>query len=61
MNYNQLEKMSEINFELENYEDTIFRLQRKIADEKQKPIANQSSLGRLRNKLKKTHDKYCDL
>ena len=61
MNYNQLEKMSQINFELENYEDTIFRLQRKIADEKQKPIANQSILGRLRYKLKKTHDKYCDL
>ena len=61
MNYNQLEKMSEINLELEIYEDTIFRLQRKIADEKQKTNVNQSMLGRLRYKLKKAHDQYCEL
>lgn len=61
MNYNQLEKMSEINLDLEIYEDTIFRLQRKIADEKQKTNVNQSMLGRLRYKLKKTHDQYCEL
>lgn len=61
MNYNQLEKMSEINFELEIYEDTIFRLQRKIANEKQKTKVNQSILGRLNYKLRKTHDQYCEL
>lgn len=61
MNYNQLEKMSEINFELEIYEDTIFRLQRKIANEKQKTKVNQSILGRLNSKLKKSHDQYCEL
>lgn len=61
MNYNQLEKMSEINAELETYEDTIFHLQHKIAVEKQNQKTNQSLLGRLRFELKKTHDKYCKL
>lgn len=61
MNYNQLEKMSEINTELETYEDTIFHLQHKIAVEKQKHKINQSILGRLRFELKKAHDKYCDM
>lgn len=61
MNYNHLERISEINLDLEIYEDTIFRLQRKIADEKQKQQVNQSILGRLRYKLKKAHDQYCEL
>ena len=61
MNYNHLERISEINLDLEIYEDTIFRLQRKIADEKQKTNVNQSMLGLLRYKLKKTHDQYCEL
>lgn len=61
MNYNKLEKVSEINTDLETFEDTIFHLQHKIAVEKQKQKVNKSILGRLRFELKKAHDQYCEI
>lgn len=57
----QLINITEINAELEKYEDRIFLLQHKIAVEKQKKTVNPSTLGRLRFELKKAHDKYCEL
>lgn len=61
MGYKQLEKISEINTEIQIYEDIIFHLQHKIAVEKQKNKINQSILGRLRFELKEAHDKYCEM
>lgn len=61
MSYAQLERNVEINAELEQYETTIFELQNLITKEKHKKNTNLSVLGKLRYKLEKTHEKYCEL
>lgn len=61
MNYDILLKTNEINTELSYYEETIYELQKQIEIEKNKSKTNLSILGKLRYKLRNSHNTYCNL
>jgi hypothetical protein len=56
-----IEKNITIDHEIMDLEQNIFDLQSQIQKEKQKSKPRNNELGKLRYKLERVHEKYCNL